>query len=75
MEKSATDAAIKFTTELGRSYLSALLLEDNVNIKTASKDMNWRFQRIYSMLKTIAKQEHRKLVKVKTSVYKLGEDE
>lgn len=67
------DTLSTFTTKLGHSYLKALLLEGNVDIKIVSKDMQWKYPRIYSMLKTIAKHGNRELIKVKTSIYKLEE--
>ena len=71
--KSDNYASSIFTTSLGRSYLYALLLEGDIDIKIVSKDMDWRFQRIYSMLRTISKKENRELIKVKTSIYRLGD--
>lgn len=56
---------------LGRSAVRACLLEGEVNLGSLAKQLEWTWQRTYSVAQTISRQQKKSLIRVCKGVYKL----
>lgn len=58
---------------LGRSAVRAVLLEGHMDAREIADKLRWSWQRTYSVMLTVSRQENRPLMKVCKGVYKLEE--
>ena len=64
---------MKANSSLGRSAIRASLLEGDVNIQVLATRLEWNWQRVYSQMRTLIKQQNKVLIKVKKGVYSMKE--
>jgi len=60
---------MKANNSLGKSVIRASLSEGNVNVRHLADQLEWSWQRVYSQIQTLIKQQNKVLVKVKKGVY------
>ena len=64
---------LKANSSLGRSAIRASLLERDVNVRYLADHLEWTWQRVYSQMQTLTRQQNKVLIKVKKGVYCMRE--